>query len=102
MTVDKRASKRKWLSGPAVLAQADGTIIGACRIVDVSETGMKLRLLRPRKAGGQVIVLLSKDGSVRRNATVQWQAGKDIGVQFHRRQGSRYSVRNASGETVWV
>jgi PilZ domain len=100
MRDEQRASKRKWLSFPAVLARPGGETIRPCQIVDVSETGMKLTLLEPMNVAGEIIVLLSKDGSVRRTATLKWQAGREIGLRFSRRYGASRTA--ATAETVLV
>ena len=97
MITDNRRGKRTWLSAPAVIANFEGTIISACRVIDVSQTGMQLTLLSAVKVSGAVTIILSRDGSVRRKAVTKWQAGRDIGVQFDRRYDGA-----ASADQIWL
>lgn len=85
MISEQRQAKRKWINTPAVLLNANGQVITACRTIDVSETGAKLKLLKTVPVSGSVIVVLSGDGSIRRNGTIAWQKGREAGVQFDKR-----------------
>ena len=85
MRSDLRRDRRKWMTTTAVLAGVDGTIISAARTLDVSTSGMKVSLAKAVAVRGPVLVILSRDGSVRRKGTVIWQRGRQAGIKFDRR-----------------
>jgi hypothetical protein len=103
MQNDKRTARRKFMTAPAVVCNDTGAVISACAVLDVSETGMRLRLAKAAAMTGKITVVLSKDGAVRRKGRVVWQAGRSVGVQFDRRYSSRAAApARPAGDIAWV
>ncbi len=82
MIYDKRKAHRSWLNAPAVLVNQHGKLVGACRTVDISNTGAKLMMWQRVEVNGPVSILLAANGSVRRRGRIVWQSGKSIGIKF--------------------
>lgn len=67
---------------PALIVNLDGSAIEGCAMVDISETGAQLMLREAIQIPNQFILLLSKDGKVRRHCEVVWREGKMLGIRF--------------------
>ncbi len=59
-----------------------GAAVGECTIVDVSNDGAKLAIKPPLTAPDSFLLVLSKNGGVRRRCVVTWRADDSIGVRF--------------------
>jgi hypothetical protein len=82
MSIEKRKSFRRSVRQPAMIFNNVGSILGPCAIVDVSTAGAKLRPLKPMEVPAEFVLVLSKDGQVRRRCIVAWQSDAAIGVRF--------------------
>jgi PilZ domain len=103
MQNDHRTARRKFMSAPAVICKDTGAVISACAVLDVSETGMRIRLAKAAALTGKITVVLSKDGAVRRKGRVVWQTGRSAGIQFDRRYSSRAAApARGAREIAWV
>lgn len=60
----------------------DGSPITACKLLDVSKGGAKLRVLTAKTIPDEFVLLLSKNGKVRRRCHVRWCKDDVFGVRF--------------------
>jgi PilZ domain-containing protein len=80
---ERRKSRRRAVQQPAILVGEDGVILGKCLLLDVSESGAKLkRSAQIATLPAHFILVLSRDGQLRRYCQVAWQSGATIGVRF--------------------
>ncbi len=82
MPKEERKSVRRPLSAAAFLYTAEGWPIGACQLIDVSQSGAKLAISVTDELPPDLIVALSRDGRVRRPCRLIWRKDNRIGVQF--------------------
>jgi hypothetical protein len=55
------------------------------------------------RLGGKIMLVLSKDGTVRRQARVVWQEGRNVRIQVDRRYSGRTPPRELrQREVAWV
>jgi hypothetical protein len=80
--VDKRKNLRRSVQQPAIVVSDDGSILGKCLMLDVSATGAKLKLAAGGVAPPRFILVLSRDGQLRRQCSIVWQSGETLGVRF--------------------
>ena len=80
--VEKRKDVRRSVQQPAIVVRGDGSVFGRCLMSDVSATGAKLKLAAGGVAPPQFILVLSRDGQLRRQCLVVWQSGATLGVRF--------------------
>ncbi len=82
MAQDKRRKKRHPLSGRALICAIDGAAIGECRLKDVSETGAQIRYSGVESLPPEFVLVLSKNGKVRRHCVMVWRSDVAAGVRF--------------------
>jgi hypothetical protein len=82
MTWDLRKSPRKRVNAAAFLYTTDGQPLGECRLKDISTGGARLALSIAGEVPNEFLLLLSRDGSVRRRCQIAWRAEAQIGVRF--------------------
>jgi PilZ domain len=82
MGSEQRNSKRRVVLHGARLARSDGAPLTTCRMIDLSASGARLELKSPEKVPDHFLLLLSRDGSLRRHCAVVWRAEASIGVEF--------------------
>lgn len=83
-TAEHRHSKRRVIQQGARIVLADGSLLGLCRISDVSASGACLEFDRTDAIPDHFILLLSYDGRLRRHCSVVWRSKNSIGVEFVR------------------
>jgi hypothetical protein len=79
---ESRKAVRHYVRHGARLISADGTALGACLMQDVSAGGACLELKTPDALPDNFILVLSRDGQLRRQCSVVWRAKSTIGVEF--------------------
>jgi hypothetical protein len=77
-----RKSARKDLQHPAWVDAGDGSSPRSCTMSDVSQTGARLTIENPADVPDEFTLLLTGDGSVRRQCRVMRRIDREIGVQF--------------------
>jgi hypothetical protein len=77
-----RTSKRHSVLTGARIALADGSILGGCRMFDLSSGGARLEVKKEDVVPDQFILLLSHDGRLFRQCSVVWRQETTIGVEF--------------------
>ena len=82
MAVEQRKWPRKGVNADGFLYECDGWPIGPCRIEDVSVGGAKLTHAVGEKLPERLVLLLSRNGQVRRDCEVAWRDKDSVGVRF--------------------
>lgn len=82
MSADKRRAPRQDLQWEGLIIGSAGSIIGRCIVVNIAATGAKLALQDSADVPDIFVLLLSKNGEVRRQCEVMWRTADSIGVQF--------------------
>lgn len=82
MGSEKREALRRFVRQGARLVGVDGSALGACTMLDVSADGARLKLKASDALPEQFVLLLSRDGRLRRPCTVAWQLENTVGVGF--------------------
>jgi PilZ domain len=63
----------------------DGSALGPCVMADVSAGGARLLVKPTANVPNRFILLLSRDGELRRECFVAWRSVNKIGVRFDSR-----------------
>ena len=82
MAVENRKHARRSVCQPAIMVKRDGSILGKCLMLDVSASGAKLKRAASGLVPPQFVLILSRDGRLRRQCLVVWQSGVTMGVRF--------------------
>jgi hypothetical protein len=82
MSVEKRGAPRKEIFWQGVIVNNAGSMLGRCVLTNVSATGARLILLTPTEVPKSFVLLLSKNGEVRRQCRVVRRSPTNIGVRF--------------------
>jgi hypothetical protein len=82
MSVERRRCRRSFVRQYAIIVKEDGSILGKCLMVDVSAGGARLKLAVRGTMPPRFVLVLSRDGRVRRRCVVAWQSGPMMGVHF--------------------
>jgi PilZ domain len=82
MSRDRRRAPRRRINAAAYLYTGDGRPLGECRMKDISTGGARLAHSIVAELPDQLLLLLSKDGAVRRRCQVAWRAENQLGVRF--------------------
>jgi hypothetical protein len=78
---ERRRASRRIVRQPAIIIK-DGVIVGKCVVVDVSATGAKLLSKVSSAVPHEFLLILSRDGRLRRQCLVVWRSEAAIGVRF--------------------
>jgi hypothetical protein len=79
---DQRKAPRRHVEAIGFLYTRDGRPLGECRMQDVSAGGAKLSYVIEGEVPDEVILSLSKRGTVLRRCAVAWRGKNQIGVRF--------------------
>jgi len=85
MRKDSRKTPRRKLGARAWIRVDDGFSVRPCRVVDVSEAGVRIEVDAPRDVANRFSLLLSRDAVPGRPCQVKWRRGSTIGAEFVRR-----------------
>ena len=90
MRPEHRKSTRRFVDHGARIVGTDGAAFGPCVMIDISGTGARLKTNASQALPDEFILLLSHDGRLRRQCTVEWRSEMTVGVRFLTgRQGIR-------------
>jgi len=73
----------------------EGSLTRPCQVLDLSRTGVRLRVKNADRLPNTFTLILSKNGSGR-SARVKWRRGTEIGAEFFRAQPSSASHSTAA------
>jgi hypothetical protein len=82
MSDERRRAVRQDMRWKGLIIDSAGAIVSQCMMVNVSATGAKLVFLDATEVPDRFVLLLAKNGGVRRHCEVTWRAKKTLGVQF--------------------
>ena len=82
MSKAQRKMPRRTVSAVAYLYTIDGWPIGECRMRDVSAGGARLVHAITDVLPAELLLSLSKDGTVRRHCELVWHKDNQVGVRF--------------------
>ena len=82
MSAEKRKHPRKVVGQLGIIVKRDGSILGKCLMLDVSAGGAKLMPKTASAVPDKFVLVLSRDGRVRRRCTVAWRSETTMGVHF--------------------
>jgi hypothetical protein len=80
--IQKRKHPRRRVRQPGAILNSDGSVASPCLMLDVSATGARLRLDRTSELPNEFILLLTKDGRVRRRCQIVWRSADIVGIRF--------------------
>ena len=76
---DKRRSARRTITHTVFMATGVSAPL-KCQMIDISETGARLRINDPRAAPQEFLIVLNH--GLRRWCQVRWRSDSEIGIQF--------------------
>jgi PilZ domain len=82
MRAEHRKNRRRYVMQAARIGLADGSMLGDCRVIDMSGAGARLEFKNIDTVPDQFELLLSYDGHLRRQCSVVWRSETAIGVEF--------------------
>jgi len=86
MTRDRRSALRRPIRWKALILNPAGTLVSHCTIIDISSTGARLVLPEPAELPEAFLLVLSRNGDVRRQCELSWIKEKRVGIRFLRPQ----------------
>ena len=86
MTRDRRSALRRPIRWKALILNSAGSLVSHCTIIDVSSTGARLVLPEPTELPETFLLVLSRNGDVRRQCELSWIKEKRVGIRFLRPQ----------------
>jgi hypothetical protein len=100
MSKDRRAATRRRIRWKALMLDPTGLPLGECTIVDVSSTGARLALRERTSLPEAFLLVMSRNGGVRRQCELTWYADKSAGVRFLRPQAIEEEAASHFGDAV--
>lgn len=83
MSSDRRKDKRRDVAHGARIVCHEGSGLQNCRMLDVSAFGAQLELEKALTLPDKFVLLLSHDGTLRRQCSVVWRTQNTVGVEFN-------------------
>jgi hypothetical protein len=82
MANERRRSLRQNMRLEAMIFDLDGSMVGPCKLMNVSVSGAKLILQAPLEVPDCFLLVLSRKGGVQRQCDVIWRLGASVGIRF--------------------
>lgn len=82
MRKDFRKTPRDAIGSKAWIRLDGGFSVRACRLVDLSNTGVRIVVDAPRDVADRFSLLLLRDAAPGRRCRVKWRKGSEIGAEF--------------------
>ena len=82
MSNERRRAQRQDMRWEALIVGNEGSIVARCMMINVSASGAKLILPASTEVPDFFVLVLSKNGEVRRQCEVTWRREKSVGVRF--------------------
>lgn len=82
MRRENRKAYRKEIHQTVMMLNTDESIIGLGTILNVSNTGARIEPPVTTEVPNEFILLLTKNGKVRRHCKISWRTEVAIGVRF--------------------
>ncbi len=82
MRKDARKAVRSPIGKKVWIRFDDGFSVRECRLVDASNSGIRIHVRAPYDVATQFSLLLTRDASPGRRCRVKWRRGQEIGAEF--------------------
>ena len=82
MRKESRKTPRQAVGSKAWIRLDGGFSVRACRLVDLSRTGIRIVVDAPRDVAGRFSLLMSRGAAPGRRCQVKWRNGSEIGAEF--------------------
>jgi hypothetical protein len=79
---DKRKANRKSIGTNAWIRLDGGFALRPCKVVDSSDTGVRIAIDAAVKLSDIFTLLMSRDARSGRRARIKWRRGSQIGAEF--------------------
>jgi hypothetical protein len=97
---DKRTAPRKEISYEGLIVSLDGAVVEQCKLVNVSASGAKLKFAPSAPVPDLFVLLLSRNGKVRRQCQVAWRQPDSVGVRFVASESAASEAMSCISETL--
>ena len=82
MRKDLRQTPGAAIGSKAWIRFDDGFSVRACRLVELSSTGIRIMVDAPRDVTDRFSLLLSRNAAPGRRCRIKWRNGSEIGAEF--------------------
>src|SRR4051812_34014359 len=82
MRKDFRKTPREVIGSKAWIRLDGGFSVRACRLIDLSGSGIRIMVDAPRDVADGFNLLLSRDAAPGRRCRIKWRKGSEIGAEF--------------------
>ncbi len=82
MRKDSRKDKREDVGTKAWVRLDGGFSVRACRLVDLSNSGVRILVEAPHDVADRFSLLLTRGAAPGRRCRVKWRNGSEIGAEF--------------------
>ena len=82
MRKDSRKDKREDVGTKAWIRLDEGFSVRACRLVDLSNSGVRILVDAPHDVADRFSLLLTRGAAPGRRCRVKWRNGSEIGAEF--------------------
>ena len=79
---DLRKDGRSKIGGKVWIRFDDGFSVRACKLVDLSKGGVRIKVDAPRDVAGLFSLLMTRNAAPGRRCRVKWRRGSEIGAEF--------------------
>lgn len=79
---NRRATPRHAYDGTETWIRPEGSLTRLCQVVDLSKTGVRLKVTNAQSLPNTFTLMLSKNSGGYRPALVKWRHGNEIGAEF--------------------
>lgn len=80
--LEKRRFRRRDIRLLCRIVRSDGEMSGLCELLDVSQGGARIRISPDFTVSEQFILILSRDGRIRRSCRLVWRRDNFVGAEF--------------------
>ena len=87
MRKDSRKDKREDVGTKVWIRFDEGFSVRACRLVDLSNSGVRILVDAPHDVADRFSLLLTRGAAPGRRCRVKWRNGAEIGAEFVGAQG---------------
>jgi PilZ domain len=82
MRKDSRTAPREDTGTKAWIRFDDGFSVRACRLIELSSSGIRIVVEAPHDVADRFSLLLARDAAPGRRCRVKWRHGSEIGAEF--------------------
>lgn len=97
---NRRAAVRHRYDGNSTWIQLEGSLTRQCQILDLSRTGVRLKVTNAHSLPNIFTLVLSKNSGGCRPARVKWRRGNEVGAEFFKADSPSVSRSTADAPRV--